>query len=430
MRRFTRYLYEYEQEKKMRNVGFVKVEQDMDQCVIHVHGKGFWMEEDPKGLEVYLFWNRKEKCTGIHMGVTEPPAPGLNYRLCYTPEDTGEKENYDLVNGIILKDMNGHWYAAVWNDDVVNVCRMEKWEMAEEKTGQEMECRSDVLEKLSKSGDEKRTEAGTGEETGGEREKTAEETDVERERAAEEEIDAKREKNVKEEADVEREKTVKEEADVEREKTVKEETDVEREKTVETETYVEKTKYRGKNRTVEETGAKKEKNRSEKTYEEEKNVGEMSGEKNTKNGSPDMYDIKNCTYKENNDAEKRYKVRKIQRKDMVCLPRCEWKHANNSFLVHGYYNYHHLILTVRGGQLKLGVPGVYHPQEARAAESFGFPEFLPVEETGLALMEEEKNDRETFGYWCRNVRGPESCADVQSKTRVEENTEVEMGGRY
>ncbi len=430
MRRFIRYLYEYEQEKKMRNVGFVKVEQDMDQCVIHVHGKGFWMEEDPKGLEVYLFWNRKEKCTGIHMGVTEPPAPGLNYRLCYTPEDTGEKENYDLVNGIILKDMNGHWYAAVWNDDVVNVCRMEKWEMAEEKTGQEMECRSDVLEKLSKSGDEKRTEAGTGEETGGEREKTAEETDVERERAAEEEIDAKREKNVKEEADVEREKTVKEEADVEREKTVKEETDVEREKTVETETYVEKTKYRGKNRTVEETGAKKEKNRSEKTYEEEKNVGEMSGEKNTKNGSPDMYDIKNCTYKENNDAEKRYKVRKIQRKDMVCLPRCEWKHANNSFLVHGYYNYHHLILTVRGGQLKLGVPGVYHPQEARAAESFGFPEFLPVEETGLALMEEEKNDRETFGYWCRNVRGPESCADVQSKTRVEENTEVEMGGRY
>ena len=39
MRRFIRYLYEYEQEKKMRNVGFVKVEQDVDQCVIHVHGK-------------------------------------------------------------------------------------------------------------------------------------------------------------------------------------------------------------------------------------------------------------------------------------------------------------------------------------------------------------------------------------------------------
>ena len=68
MRRFIRYLYEYEQEKKMRNVGFVKIEQDMEQCVIHVHGKGFRMEEDAKGLEVYLFWNQDEKCTGIYGG--------------------------------------------------------------------------------------------------------------------------------------------------------------------------------------------------------------------------------------------------------------------------------------------------------------------------------------------------------------------------
>lgn len=64
----------------------------MEQCVIHVHGKGFRMEEDAKGLEVYLFWNQDEKCTGINMGVTEPPSPGLNYQLCYTPEDMGEKE--------------------------------------------------------------------------------------------------------------------------------------------------------------------------------------------------------------------------------------------------------------------------------------------------------------------------------------------------
>ena len=219
LRRFIRYLYEYEQEKKMRNVGFVKIEQDMEQCVIHVHGKGFRMEEDAKGLEVYLFWNQDEKCTGINMGVTEPPSPGLNYQLCYTPEDMGEKENYGLVNGIILKDISGNCYAAVWNDDAVNVCQMEKWEMAEEET-----------------------------------------------------------------------------------------------------------------------------------HEKEKSIAE----------APEEQEVKECG--------KRYKVRKIQRKDMVCLPRCEWKHANNSFLVHGYYNYHHLILTVCDGQLKLGVPGVYHPQEAKAAE--------------------------------------------------------------
>ena len=109
----------------------------------------------------------------------------------------------------------------------------------------------------------------------------------------------------------------------------------------------------------------------------------------------------------NNDMEKRkhFHVRKIQRKDLVMLPRCEWRLANNSFLVHGYYNYHHLILTVADDRLKLGVPGVYYPQEAKAAESFGFPEFLRLAELGVELTEEEKNDQENFGYWCRNVRG-------------------------
>ena len=300
MRRFIRYLYEYEEEKKMRNVGFVKVEWDVEQCVIHVHGKGFRMEEHTQGLEVYLFWKREGKCIGINQGVTEPPAPGLNYQLCYTPEDMGKKENYDLVNGIILKDGNGHWYAAVWNDDVVNVCRMMNWEMAEEE-----------------------------------------------EESAEVPVREDEECNLK---------------------------------------------------TKDREG-------------EEKRV-EDSGEQEEKHSTGSSGDIDSGTYKVNNSVKNGYKVRKIQRKDMVCLPRCEWKHANNSFLVHGYYNYHHLILTACDGQLKLGVPGIYHPQEARAAQSFGFPEFLPASELELTLTEEEKNDRETFGYWCRNVRGPVSCAEV------------------
>ena len=277
MRRFIRYLYEYEQEKKMRNVGFVKVEQDVDQCVIHVHGKGFRMEENAQGLRVYLFWNTEDKCIGIPQGVTEVPGPAVNWQLCYTPEDVGKKENYNLVNGIILKDVNGHWYAAVWNDDVVNVCRMEMWKMEEDSVqDEEPECKKETLQ-------DEESESG------------------------------------KLEDDLEKEAC-------------------------------------------------------------------LGG-----------------------------KVRKIQRKDMVCLPRCEWRHANNSFLIHGYYNYHHLILTVRDDRLKLGVPGVYHPQEEKAAESFGFPEFIPAEELDLKLTDEEKNDREKFGYWCRDIRGSHDCVEPQKR---------------
>ena len=289
MRRFIRYLYEYEQEKKMRNVGFVKVEQDVDQCVIHVHGKGFRMEENAQGLRAYLFWNTEDKCIGIPQGVTEVPGPAVNWQLCYTPEDVGKKENYNLVNGIILKDVNGHCYAAVWNDDVVNVCRMEMWKMEEDSVqGEEPECKKGL--------------------------------------AQDEEPECKKET----------------------------------------------------------------------LQDEESESGKLE-----------------------DDLEKEAclggKVRKIQRKDMVCLPRCEWRHANNSFLIHGYYNYHHLILTVRDDRLKLGVPGVYHPQEEKAAESFGFPEFIPAEELDLKLTDEEKNDREKFGYWCRDIRGSHDCVEPQKR---------------
>ena len=58
----------------MRNVGFVKVEQDVDQCVIHVHGKGFRMEENTQGLRVYLFWNTEDAHLGrgFHLEGSRP----------------------------------------------------------------------------------------------------------------------------------------------------------------------------------------------------------------------------------------------------------------------------------------------------------------------------------------------------------------------
>ena len=72
-------------------------------------------------------------------------------------------------------------------------------------------------------------------------------------------------------------------------------------------------------------------------------------------------------------------------------------------------------MTVRDERLKLGVPGVYHPQEEKAAESFGFPEFIPAEELDLKLTDEEKNDREKFGYWCRDIRGSHDCVEPQKR---------------
>ena len=90
-------------------------------------------------------------------------------------------------------------------------------------------------------------------------------------------------------------------------------------------------------------------------------------------------------------------IRKIQRQEIAMLPRCEWRVANNSFLLHGYYNYHYLILLEEEDQMWLGVPGIYHRREAKAAEVFGFTRFVQADQ-------DESEENEMFGYWCRKVR--------------------------
>ena len=90
--------------------------------------------------------------------------------------------------------------------------------------------------------------------------------------------------------------------------------------------------------------------------------------------------------------------------DLGELARGEWKLANNSFLLHGYYNYHHLLLIEEGDDCILGVPGIYHRRERQAAECFGFLEFREVEGLPVTLSEQERNDYERFGYWCRKVK--------------------------
>lgn len=94
---------------------------------------------------------------------------------------------------------------------------------------------------------------------------------------------------------------------------------------------------------------------------------------------------------------------KIQRQGLSRLPRKEWRLANNSFLLHGFYNYHHLLYIEDDGQIWIGVPGIYHEREKMAADAFGFPEFRRMADVSVELEENEKNTYEDFGYWCRQV---------------------------
>ena len=85
------------------------------------------------------------------------------------------------------------------------------------------------------------------------------------------------------------------------------------------------------------------------------------------------------------DYEKGCEILTIKPQDIGLLPRETWVYGNNSFLLHGYYNYRYLILARIGDETKgrtryiLGVPGNYYSNEKYMASMFGFPHFVLAE---------------------------------------------------
>ena len=109
----------------------------------------------------------------------------------------------------------------------------------------------------------------------------------------------------------------------------------------------------------------------------------------TENNSGDLYPYANnsqgteakaeeiCPTSE--DAAQSPIYKRIAITDIRSLPSRNWHLCNNSFLVHGFFCYHYLILkTINapdGAKMHLGVPGIYASQERMMALLFGFNDF-------------------------------------------------------
>ena len=317
MKRFIRYLYEYEGNQKKRNVGFVKVEQDGKETTISVHGKGLCGKSN-ENISCYLIKLDSEMGNILFVPVGEIQIGMISCGgcFCYTEELIGEGygkkeqsvgqtcEKKDDICGLGLGDPKEAFYVALWNEEMYG-----DLDIARAKVFQEFDS-----------------------------DKTAEES--------------KSIKNIDEK-----------EAEVETQFGDDEETE-----------------------NLEEEQPEKK---------EQETVEESSEKKDLRKDDRDI-DLQNF----------RRQIMKIQRGEISILPRCEWKLANNNFLLHGYYNYRHLVLIDEGNQLKLGVPGIYHEREARAAATFGFPEFIAEADVNVTLEPQERNENQQFGYWCRQVRRP------------------------
>ena len=311
MKRFIRYLYEYEGNQKKRNVGFVKVEQDGKETTISVHGKGLCGKSN-ENISCYLIKLDSEMGNILFVPAGEIQIGMISCGgcFCYTEEliragygkteqSVGQTcEKKDDICGLGLGDPKEAFYVALWNEEMygdLDIARAKVFqEFDSDKTAEESKSIKSIDEKEA----EVETQFGDDEET-------------------------------------------------------------------------------------------------ENLEEEQETVEESSEKKDLKKDDRDI-DLQNF----------RRQIMKIQRGEISILPRCEWKLANNNFLLHGYYNYRHLVLIDEGNQLKLGVPGIYHEREARAAATFGFPEFIAEADVNVTLEPQERNENQQFGYWCRQVRRP------------------------
>ena len=88
--------------------------------------------------------------------------------------------------------------------------------------------------------------------------------------------------------------------------------------------------------------------------------------------------------------------RRIHPAEISGMHPAEWYLVANSFLLQGYYNYHHLIYASDGKKIYVGVPGQYYRREMYMAKRFGFPLFKGRRRKSISIGD--------FGYWLREVR--------------------------
>ena len=90
---------------------------------------------------------------------------------------------------------------------------------------------------------------------------------------------------------------------------------------------------------------------------------------------------------------------KLELEDIGLLPVKLWQLTANSFLMHSYYGYRHLVLArkIEGGRqtYELLVPGIYNERERELAELFGFRNFRCAKSRPVNVGE--------YGYWSMPV---------------------------
>lgn len=365
--RFVSYMYLYENGLKTMNAGFVKVESRNGQCRIGLSLKNVYT-----GLErcrVYMFIRFGQELRGVYIGDVQIKNHGSDWNFrTDTMNIAGSGYRLDQMSGMIILGEGEKFYGTRWDHGDLDIHRfVTQWDDSQPVKEEAAPPEPEVMEEKDTPAEVEAVKEG----------KAA----VGMETVKESEAPAESEKIKENEAPPEPEEVKKNEASPEpeevKETEVPADAGLKPERTDEAVIEAEAVTGGGKE-------AEKESGRlvSMETNERQRNFGKIIEQ------CPGMYPFEDDSV----DACVRLEPQDIGRMPIDC-----WSYGSNSFLLHGYYSYRHLILArvkpekEKRGSYILGVPGTQHSREAFMANMFGFREFKPIREGS-----EGPSD---FGYW-------------------------------
>ena len=416
-RRFISYIYAYEGDMKTKNVGFAKIEARNGQCRMSISVKGAY---ECVGRELTLYGYGKKNGEFILVPIGQIPVKnGVGEAVFGKKEDdlSGSGLGLTFLQGLFLRSGRHarKAYLTAWDDMLITISRLQQAPVAGEETegqkpvaGEQAERQAPVTGKeTEKQAEEPRTrqpeaseipwgmreirlDAGCAEEEKQELHKETGEL-----RAAELELLKKEEK-----------KQVSEKYVVTEHEEHERKPDQPHEQAAVTEA-VESEPVTGEAVVAEAAAAAEPAVTA--PFETEAPAAEPAGR------MPDPFyfregltelplwdSLKRIMPRKRVLSEEGWEVLQIQLQDLGRLPRENWPYGNNSFVLHGYYQYRYLILARRMREQKtpgearwqyiVGVPGIFKPQEKFMAAMFGLPEFKRAD-----------SREENFGFWCGNV---------------------------
>lgn len=403
-RRFVSYMYHYEDGIKKNNVGFARVEAKNGQCKIIVNIKVPSLNNHT--LKGYIFKRDDQKIIPIQLGnILIRNGTGDFRTITYVNNIMKTENSLDVMGGIIVYFNKDKFYATEWDDRPIILNNFEVDDIEERKEKNYIEV--DFAEE--------RREKNYAEDV-----YVEEKTD--KNHFKNDDIEERTSKNSREEDCLSNEEEILQEVE-NKDLSSKSEMDMIQESPGDKQ----KVEYQA----TEQKSTKQQNTEQQSTQQqntEQQNTEQQNDRQSVKNQENDRHQFRNITmenekkdklesqsFEKPSPAASRIFTRytkmypfedneimecvRIEPQDIGALPMENWILGNNSFLLHGYYNYRHLIFARQryngSSQYIIGVPGVYQNREKFMAKLFGFDNFKTTN------LSDHKTGE--FGYWYTTV---------------------------